>query len=62
MKKIEVKLKRSVIGCNEKQRKIIRGLGLKKINNKVILPDTPDAWGMVNKVRHLLEVKEVLEA
>ncbi|GAB4439281.1 MAG: 50S ribosomal protein L30 [bacterium] len=62
MKKIKVTLKKSVIGCDEKQRRVVKGLGLKKVNNSVILPDTPDFRGMINKVSHLLDVKEVLEA
>lgn len=62
MKKIKVTLKRSVIGCNEKHRKVVKGLGLKKLNDTVTLPDTPDFRGMINKVSHLLDVKEVLEA
>lgn len=62
MKKIKVTLKKSVIGCNEKQRNIVKGLGLRKVNNSVVLPDTSDFRGMINKVSHLLDVKEVLEA
>lgn len=62
MKKIKVTLKKSVIGCDEKQRRVVKGLGLKKVNNSVILLDTPDFRGMINKVSHLLDVKEVLEA
>ncbi len=62
MKKIKVTLKRSVIGCNKKQREVVKGLGLKKLNDCVVVPDTPDFRGMINKVSHLLDVKDVLEA
>ena len=50
---------RSYIGRPEKQRKILRGMGLGKMNRTVLLKDTPEIRGMINKVNHLVEVKQV---
>lgn len=52
----KVKLVRSVIGCTEKQRAMIRGLGLRKMNSERVVPDTPATRGMIFHMQHLLEV------
>ena len=59
--KLAITLKRSVICCPEKQRLVVRGLGLRKLQQTVILPDNPSTRGAAFKVRHLLEVREVAE-
>lgn len=59
-KMLRVKLVRSLIGRPEKQREVVRGLGLKKVNSEVIRKDCPEIWGMINKIQHLVEA-EVLE-
>ncbi|MEK7279261.1 MAG: 50S ribosomal protein L30 [Nitrospirota bacterium] len=51
-------LKKSCIGRPEKQRLVVKGLGLRRINSSVVLTDTPEIRGMVNKIPHLVEVKE----
>jgi large subunit ribosomal protein L30 len=53
---IKIKLVRSPVGRPEKQKKIVRSLGLKKINQVVERPDTPSFRGMVLKVPHLLAI------
>lgn len=58
-KKLEITLTRSVIGTNDKQRKTIQALGLKKFNQSVVLEDTPSTRGMINKVSHIVTVKEM---
>lgn len=58
-KKLEITLTRSVIGGTDIQRKTVEALGLKKIRQSVVREDTPAIRGMVNKVSHLLTVKEV---
>ncbi|MFU0791338.1 50S ribosomal protein L30 [Virgibacillus proomii] len=58
-KKLEITLTRSVIGGTEVQRKTVQALGLKKIRQSVVHEDTAAVRGMVNKVSHLLTVKEV---
>jgi large subunit ribosomal protein L30 len=57
-KRIKVKLVRSTIGFNETQAKTVQGMGLRRINHSVELPDTPATRGMILKVRHLVEVSE----
>ncbi|MFD2627707.1 50S ribosomal protein L30 [Oceanobacillus kapialis] len=58
-KKLEITLTRSVIGGTDVQKKTVQALGLKKIRQSVVREDTPAVRGMVNKVSHLLAVKEV---
>ncbi len=54
--KIKIQLYASVAGCPEKQRAIVRSLGLKKLNRIVERPDGPEFRGMVAKVPHLLRI------
>ena len=58
---LKVKKVKSEIGRPEKQRKILRGMGLNKLNNTVTLSDTPQIRGMINKVVHLVSVEESKE-
>ncbi|WP_339230629.1 50S ribosomal protein L30 [Oceanobacillus sp. FSL K6-2867] len=58
-KKLEITLTRSVIGGTAVQRNTVQALGLKKIRQTVVLEDTPAVRGMVNRVSHLLAVKEI---
>ena len=60
-KMLKIKMVMSEIGRPEKQRKVLRGMGLKKLNNIVILADTPQTRGMINKVSHLVSVEEPKE-
>lgn len=56
---IEITLTKSLIGRTKKQRAVISGLGLTKINSKVIREKRPEILGMIQKVNFMLEVKEV---
>jgi len=56
--KIKVTLVRSMIGRPEKHRRVLRGMGLTKINRTVELEDTPAIRGMVHKVSHLVKTEE----
>jgi len=56
---IKIKLKKSLIGRTEKQRKIVFGLGLRKLNSEVIREKRPEILGMINKIDFMLEVVEV---
>ncbi len=58
-RKLKITLIRSYIGRPEKHRQVLRGLGLMKMNKTVILADTPEVRGMVNKVCHLVSMEEV---
>lgn len=55
---IKVKLVRSVIGNNARQRATVQSLGLHRLHQVVEREDTPVTRGMVEKVRHLVEIVE----
>ena len=56
--KIYVKQIRSPIRRPDVQRKILKGLGLNKMNKISELNDTPSIRGMINKINHLVQVIE----
>ena len=56
--KIYVKQIRSSIRRPEVQRKILKGLGLNKMNKVSELSDTPSIRGMINKIPHLVQILE----
>ncbi|HLB59888.1 MAG TPA: 50S ribosomal protein L30 [Bdellovibrionota bacterium] len=58
-KQLKVTLKRSPIGTIESHRKSVKGLGLSRIRQTVMLPNTPSIRGMVKKVIFLLDVQEI---
>ena len=53
---IKIKLVKSLIGSSDKQRKVVRALGLTKKDQVVEHSESATIMGMVNKVSHLLEV------
>ena len=57
--KLRVTQIRSVIGRPEKHRKIVRALGLKKINMTVEHENNKAIAGMVQKITHLVKAEEV---
>ena len=57
-KELQITLIRSGIGRPQKHRLTLESLGLNKLNKTVVLKDTPQVRGMVNKVSHLLKVVE----
>ncbi len=59
MSQLEVTLKYSAIGRPKDQKATLVGLGLNKRHKTVKLEDSPSIRGMVKKVIHLVEVKEV---
>ncbi|MBU5308736.1 50S ribosomal protein L30 [Clostridioides mangenotii] len=61
MSKLQIKLAKSVIGTNQKQRKNVEALGLRKREQVIVKEDTPQIRGMIKKVSHLLEVTEIAE-
>lgn len=60
-KQLEITLTRSVIGRPKDQRATVKSLGLRKIRQSVVREDTPAIRGMVNKVSHLVSMKELSE-
>lgn len=57
--KLEVKQLRGFAGRPEAQREILRGLGLRGIGSQVVVDNTPSFRGMIKKVLHLVDVKEI---
>mgnify|MGYP003623331362 FL=1 len=58
MSTFKIKQVKSTIGRPESQVKIIKALGLGKMNRIVELKDTESVRGMVAKVAHLVQVVE----
>ena len=59
--KLKITLKKSMIGRPEKHRRVLRGLGLNKLNRSVLRPNTPEIRGMVDTVSHLVQAEEVTD-
>lgn len=57
-KELKLTLKKSVIGSPKQIRDTLVGLGLTRMQKTIIRKDTPQIRGMVDKVRHLVEVEE----
>jgi large subunit ribosomal protein L30 len=62
MAQLRVTLTRSGIGHPRDQKDTVRSLGLRRIRQSVVLPDTPSIRGMLHKVRHLIVVEPVAES
>ena len=58
-KKLKITLVKSMIGRPTKQRQVLRGLGLARMNRSVVLEDTSAIRGMVQKVIHLVAVEDL---
>ncbi|MDD4881037.1 MAG: 50S ribosomal protein L30 [Gallionellaceae bacterium] len=58
-KKIKVTLVKSPIGTQSYHRASVRGLGLKRMNQSVVLDDTPAVRGMVTRANFLLKCEAV---
>jgi large subunit ribosomal protein L30 len=55
---IRVKQIGSLIGCTDRQRATVRGLGLRRMHQVVERQDTREIRGMVNAVPHLVTIVE----
>lgn len=62
MSYLKITWKRSLIGYDQRQRRVIEALGLKRLQQSVVHHDSPTIRGMVNKVSHMLQVEEVEES
>lgn len=56
-KKVTVTQVKSSIGSTERQKKTLRGLGLRKIGQSNTIELTPAVQGMITKVAHLLDTE-----
>ncbi|BCX02359.1 MAG: 50S ribosomal protein L30 [Candidatus Roseilinea sp.] len=57
VKRITVKWVKSAIGYNVRQKRTLKALGLTKLGQEVQHDDTPQIRGMLDAVKHLVEVK-----
>lgn len=49
---------KSAIGYKEDQKRTIKALGLRRLQQTVEHDDSPTVRGMINRVRHLVKVEE----
>jgi large subunit ribosomal protein L30 len=60
--KIKVTYVKSAIGYRQSQKDTVRSLGLRRLNNSVVLEDTPSNRGRVETVKHLVRVEPAEES
>ncbi len=58
-KQLKLTLTRSLYGRLENHRACARGLGLRRIHKPVIVADTPENRGMIDRIRYMLKVEEL---
>ncbi len=56
--KLKVTLVRSAAGRLKAHQACVRGLGIRRMHNSVLVDDTPENRGMINKVSYLLKVED----
>ena len=59
MKKIKVTQVRSAIDRPDRQKRSLQALGLRKMHQTVEHTGTPQILGIVEKVKHLVQVEEI---
>lgn len=62
MAKLRITWVKSSIGYNESQKRTLVTLGFHRLHQSVVRDDSMSLRGMINKVRHLVEVEETSEA
>lgn len=55
---LKITLIRSHIGATTAQKAVLNGMGLNKLNKTVELKKTPEIFGMITKVSHMVKVEE----
>ena len=58
-KNLKVTLTKSVIGRLKSHKACVKGLGMRRMHDSVVVSDTPENRGMINKVSYMLSVEEV---
>lgn len=58
-RQLRVKLVKSTNGRLASHKACVSGLGLRRMHHSVVVADTPENRGMINKVSYLLQVEEV---
>jgi large subunit ribosomal protein L30 len=59
--KLKITLVKSPIGRSDKQRKVLKGLGLGKLNRSVVRLNTAEIRGMVNAVSYMVTAEEITD-
>ena len=59
--KLRIRQTKGAIGRAENQKRTVRALGIRRVNQAVVLDDSPQVRGMIRRVRHLVEVEEITE-
>ena len=54
--KLKITLIRSLNGRLKTHKACARGLGIRRIHNPVIVEDTPENRGMINKISYMLRI------
>jgi large subunit ribosomal protein L30 len=54
---LRIKLVKSPIGNNVRNRATVTALGLRRLNQVVEQEDTPSIRGMIHKIKHMVEVE-----
>lgn len=58
VKILRVTLVRSPIGFDKSQKRTVKALGLRRLNETVEHVDSPSIQGMIAKIKHLVSVEE----
>ncbi len=59
MAKLKITQARSTVNTSGKQRRTLEALGLRRMHHTVTHEDTPVTRGMIDRVRHLVDVEEL---
>ena len=57
-KQLKVTLVKSKFGRLPKHRACVSGLGLRRMHHSVLVDDTPENRGMVNRIAYMLRVEQ----
>jgi large subunit ribosomal protein L30 len=57
-KELKLRLIKSPVGYTARQRATVQALGLRRLHQVIVRPDTPVTRGMVEKVKHLVQIVE----
>lgn len=58
-KQYRVTLAKSTSGRLKRHRQSVRGLGLRRLHQSVVVKATPQNLGMINQVSYLLKIEEI---
>ncbi|GAB6139393.1 50S ribosomal protein L30 [Methylosoma difficile] len=56
---LSVTMVKSKFGRLPRHQACLKGLGLKKMNQTIQVPNTPEFRGMINKISYMLKIEEI---